>query len=60
MCINFMSMEAPLTHMSTPQVRAHNEFMVPMRVTRYLAGKSVQRAGLRMLPNAFLAAIDRR
>ncbi len=43
-----------------PQVRAHNEFMLPMRVTRFLAGKTVQKAGLRMLPNAFLVAVDRR
>lgn len=41
------------------QVRAHNEFMLPMRVTRTLAGASVQKAGLRQLPNAFLVAIER-
>jgi hypothetical protein len=41
-------------------VRAHNEFMLPMRVTQFLAGNTVQKAGLRKLPNAFLAAVDRR
>ena len=34
--------------------------MLPMRVTSFLAGKSVHQAGLRMLPNAFLVALERR
>jgi di/tricarboxylate transporter len=41
------------------QVRAHNEFMIGMRVTRALAGKTVFKSGLRQLPNAFLTSIDR-
>ncbi|GAB4819177.1 hypothetical protein N2152v2_006223 [Parachlorella kessleri] len=49
------------THISKGgQVRTHNEFMLPMRVTGFLAGKSVHQAGLRMLPNAFLVALERR
>ncbi len=41
------------------QVKTHNEFMLPMKVTRTLRGNSVQKAGLRQLPNAFLVAIER-
>lgn len=41
------------------QVRSHNEFLIGMRVTRALAGKTVFRSGLRQLPNAFLTSIDR-
>eukprot|EP00890_Picochlorum_soloecismus_P001706 jgi/Picsp_1/2536/NSC_00767-R1_sodium sulfate co-transporter len=41
------------------QVKAHNEFMLPMKVTRVLDGTSVKKAGLRQLPNAFLVAIER-
>ncbi|KAI3433730.1 hypothetical protein D9Q98_003538 [Chlorella vulgaris] len=41
------------------QVRSHNEFLLGMRVSKVLAGKSVQKSGLRQLPNAFLVAIDR-
>jgi hypothetical protein len=42
------------------QVRAHNEFTLAMRVTGFISGKSVHQAGLRMLPSAFLVAIERR
>lgn len=42
-----------------PQVRSHNEFLLGMRVTKTLAGKTVQQSGLRQLPNAFLSTIDR-
>ena len=45
---------------ASPQVRAHNEFMLPMQVGRFLAGKAVHAVGLRQLPNAFLVAIERR
>jgi di/tricarboxylate transporter len=41
------------------QVRTHHEFVVPMRVGRTLAGKSVLSSGLRQLPNAFLVALER-
>ena len=41
------------------QVRTHHEFMLPMRVGRRLSGRTVQSAGLRQLPNAFLVAIER-
>jgi di/tricarboxylate transporter len=41
------------------QVRTHHEFMVAMRVGRMLVGRTVQEAGLRQLPNAFLVAIER-
>ncbi|EFN59045.1 hypothetical protein CHLNCDRAFT_56692 [Chlorella variabilis] len=41
------------------QVRSHNEFLMGMRVTKAMAGKTVQKSGMRQLPNAFLVAIDR-
>jgi uncharacterized protein with PhoU and TrkA domain len=41
------------------QVRAHNEFFLGFSVSRPLVGKTVQKSGLRQLPNAFLVAIDR-
>lgn len=41
------------------QVRSFNEFLIGMRVGKVLAGKTVASAGLRQLPNAFLASIDR-
>lgn len=41
------------------QVRAFNEYMIGLRVGKVLAGKTVQKAGLRQLPNAFLVALDR-
>lgn len=43
------------------QVKSHNEFMVPMRVTGgTVAGKTVLKAGLRQLPSAFLVSIERK
>lgn len=42
------------------QVKGHSEFMLPMKVTKFLNGTSIQKAGLRQLPNAFLASIERR
>lgn len=44
---------------SALQVRSHNEFLMGMRVTKAMAGKTVQKSGMRQLPNAFLVAIDR-
>ncbi|KAL4432402.1 hypothetical protein ABPG77_001701 [Micractinium sp. CCAP 211/92] len=41
------------------QVRAFNEYMIGLRVGKALAGKTVHKAGLRQLPNAFLVALDR-
>jgi di/tricarboxylate transporter len=41
------------------QTKTYNEFMLPMQITRILAGKTVQKSGLRQLPSAFLAAIER-
>jgi hypothetical protein len=49
----------PLCPFDHEQVRSHNEFLLGMRVSKVLAGKSVQKSGLRQLPNAFLVAIDR-
>jgi di/tricarboxylate transporter len=40
-------------------VRSNNEFMISMQVTSLLSGVTVQKAGLRKLPNAFLVAIER-
>lgn len=40
-------------------VRSNNEFMISMAVTKSLQGVSVQKAGLRKLPNAYLVAIER-
>jgi di/tricarboxylate transporter len=41
------------------QTKTHNEFMLPMQISRTLAGKTVQKSGLRQLPSAFLVAIER-
>ncbi len=41
------------------QVRSHQEFLVAFTVGPLLAGRTVKKAGLRQLPNAFLAAVDR-
>lgn len=49
----------PLHPPTLPQVRSHNEFFLGFSVSRPLVGKTVQRSGLRQLPNAFLVAIDR-
>ena len=41
------------------QTKTHNEFMLPMRVGKIIAGSTIQKSGLRQLPAAFLVALER-
>ena len=41
------------------QTKTHHEFVLGMKVGKFIAGNTIQKSGLRQLPSAFLVAVER-